>query len=227
MWNESTWENSLAVQLLGFSALYTAHCTIQTLRSPFSPKKKKKSGVENKKRKTKLWVWGYLCFREEWWQGKWKVGSNAYWQGDSVLNSKLQIKVSSDEVLGRTTLETGGTHSPSPSYCPERQFSSSFLVCLYRSYNPSFRVKMPFFFFFFLWRMQWFVLPQFTKAWRVIEKGTNTKWSSSGLGAPLWVVFHLCYFTQPSLQNCNFEQPRQEAKDWASKDRQASDSTAG
>lgn len=30
------------------------------------------------------------------------------------------------------------------------------------------------FFFFFLWRMQWFVLPQFTKAWRVIEKGTNT-----------------------------------------------------
>lgn len=83
------------------------------------------------------------------------------------------------------------------------------------------------FFFFFLWRMQWFVLPQFTKAWRVIEKGTNTKWSSSGLGAPLWVVFHLCYFTQPSLQNCNFEQPRQEAKDWASKDRQASDSTAG
>lgn len=129
--------------------LHTAHCTIQTLRSPFSPKKKKKkSGVENKKRKTKLWVWGYLCFREDWWQGKWKVGSNAYWQGDSVLNSKLQIKVSSDEVLGRTTLETGGTHSPSPSYCPERQFSSSFLVCLYRSHNPFFRVKMPFFFFF-------------------------------------------------------------------------------
>ena len=39
-----------------------------------------------------------------------------------------------------------GTHSPSPSCCPERQFSSPSLVCLYRSYNPSFRVKMPFFF---------------------------------------------------------------------------------
>ena len=36
------------------------------------------------------------------------MGSNAYWQGDSVLNSKLQIKVSSDEVPGRTTLETAG-----------------------------------------------------------------------------------------------------------------------
>ena len=128
--------------------LHTAHSTIQTLRSPFSPKKKKWGRKQEEKNKTMGLGILVPCVlgrnggrvSEKW--GAMLIGRvTQYW----ILSCKSRYRLMKS--LAGLPWKLRGTHSRSPSYCPERQFSSPSLVCLYRSYNPSFRVKMPFFSF--------------------------------------------------------------------------------
>lgn len=66
--------------------LHTVPCTIQTLRFPFSPKRQSggggRGGCEETRKEKQSYGPEEMCalfFREEGWQGKWKVGSDACW----------------------------------------------------------------------------------------------------------------------------------------------------